>query len=321
MGIDVEKHLAARANVGRSFKETIERSTRALVWAPLDWQLYFQRAVGEIGAQRPPAEAVDDFRRARFLEPGSFEVPYQEGLAWLMRDRLLTLTAWREALRRAGTERPELYARMLSTAGTLNPEFSRTLEEFGDTQPDLALTYLARASGENFRAALNRMLQRDPALHTLTPDQRQQLFDLWMKEGDLARWRVTSKRIRNRSASRGAGWLDNAPAQRIFAALLSWRSNSASEQRFLQFRAEFPSRNCRRESLNNPSNYEAGLALYQKQMQENKIDDALVTVRRFTSQPNAPVYFHFLEAESWAEKGNWERAWQARQAFDAAKPK
>ena len=116
VGVDVEKHLAARANVGRSFKETIERSTRALVWAPLDWQLYFQRAVGEVGANRPPAEAVDDFRRARFLEPGSFEVPYQEGLAWLMRDRLLTLTAWREALRRAGTERPELYARMLSTA-------------------------------------------------------------------------------------------------------------------------------------------------------------------------------------------------------------
>ena len=144
VGVDVEKHLASTANVGRSFNETIERSTRALVWAPLDWQLYFQRALGEVGAQRPPADALDDFRRARFLEPASFEVPYQEGVAWLMRDRLLALTAWREALRRAGAERPELYARMLSTAGTLNPGFSRTLEELGDTQPDLG-AHLARA--------------------------------------------------------------------------------------------------------------------------------------------------------------------------------
>ena len=102
---------------------------------------------------------------------------------------------------------------------------------------------------------------------------------------------------------------------------MSWRNNSASEQRFLQFRAEFPIEELQKRALRNPSDYEAGLALYQKQMQENKIDDASVTVRRFTSQPNAPAYFHFLEAESWAEKGNWERAWQARQAFDAAKPK
>ncbi len=321
MGVDVEKHLAARANVGRSFKETIERSTRALVWAPLDWQLYFQRALGEVGANRPPAEAVDDFRRARFLEPGSFEVPYQEGLAWLMRDRLLTLTAWREALRRAGTERPELYARMLSTAGTLNPEFSRTLEEFGDTQPDLALTYLARASGENFRAALNRLLQRDPALQTLTPDQRQQLFDLWMKQGDLAQlasyveahpeslslaWRGVAEQRASTKDFRGAFELAKQFGER--ATLPPVSSGVSIEE--LQKR-----------SLRNPSDYEAGLALYQKQMQENKIDDALVTVRRFTSQPNAPAYFHFLEAESWAEKGNWERAWQARQAFEAAKPK
>jgi hypothetical protein len=72
-------------------------------------------------------------------------------------------------------------------------------------------------------------------------------------------------------------------------------------------------------SMSNPTNYDAGVALYQKQTQEKKIDDALVTAQRFTAQSDMPPYFHFLEAESWATKGDWERAWVAWQAFDAAK--
>ncbi len=44
-----------------------------------------------------------------------------------------------------------------------------------------------------------------------------------------------------------------------------------------------------------------------------------MTVRHFTDEQNAPAYFHFLEAEAWAAKQNWERAWSAWQAFEAAK--
>ncbi|MBA3385457.1 MAG: hypothetical protein H0T95_02340 [Chthoniobacterales bacterium] len=43
------------------------------------------------------------------------------------------------------------------------------------------------------------------------------------------------------------------------------------------------------------------------------------TLRRFTAQPGAPAYFHFLEAEGWSVKQNWERAWQAWQQFEATK--
>ncbi|MGZ5553070.1 MAG: hypothetical protein ACXWHF_05475, partial [Chthoniobacterales bacterium] len=71
-----------------------------------------------------------------------------------------------------------------------------------------------------------------------------------------------------------------------------------------------------KDSLGNPANYETGLALYRTQMKENKIDDALVTLRRFTERKDAPAYFHFLEAEAWAAKENWERAWNAWQEFD-----
>jgi dihydrofolate reductase len=69
----------------------------------------------------------------------------------------------------------------------------------------------------------------------------------------------------------------------------------------------------------NPDNYAIGFQLYHEQMQQGLIDEALMTVRHFTESPGAPRYFHFLEAEAWAEKQDWERAWNARKKFDAAK--
>ena len=54
-------------------------------------------------------------------------------------------------------------------------------------------------------------------------------------------------------------------------------------------------------------------------MEQGQPDEALMTIRHFTEMPSCPRYFHFLEAEAWAAKGNWERAWKARQKFDGAK--
>ena len=68
-----------------------------------------------------------------------------------------------------------------------------------------------------------------------------------------------------------------------------------------------------------PDNYGAGFQLYQEQMRLGRIDEALMTVRHFTEQPGPPSYFHFLEAESWAAKENWERAWKAWEKFEAAR--
>jgi tetratricopeptide (TPR) repeat protein len=73
--------------------------------------------------------------------------------------------------------------------------------------------------------------------------------------------------------------------------------------------------------VSNPTDYQAGVALYQQQMHDKKFDDALNTARRFTGRPGAPAYFHFLEAEGWLAKGNYERGWQAWSAYDAAKAK
>jgi hypothetical protein len=68
-----------------------------------------------------------------------------------------------------------------------------------------------------------------------------------------------------------------------------------------------------------PDNFGLGYELYRAQMQSGRIDDALFTVRHFSERPNSPAYFHFLEAQCWAAKQNWERAWNAWQAFRLAR--
>jgi hypothetical protein len=50
-------------------------------------------------------------------------------------------------------------------------------------------------------------------------------------------------------------------------------------------------------------------------MRQGKIDDALGTVRHFTDIEGRPSYFFFLEAQAWAAKENWERAWKSWQSF------
>ncbi|CAN5647910.1 hypothetical protein BH20VER1_BH20VER1_08780 [soil metagenome] len=53
-------------------------------------------------------------------------------------------------------------------------------------------------------------------------------------------------------------------------------------------------------------------------MEQGNVDDALITVRRFTEQAGSPAYFHFLESEAWRAQGNMERAWNAWRSFEAS---
>src|SRR3954464_5249369 len=73
-GVAAAKRLATPAYQAHDFPETVALTSRALDWAPLDWELYFRRALAEVGADQP-ANALTDFRRARFLEPVALELP------------------------------------------------------------------------------------------------------------------------------------------------------------------------------------------------------------------------------------------------------
>jgi tetratricopeptide (TPR) repeat protein len=320
VGVENEMRLATAANQGRNFAETIQRTTRALGWAPLRWQIYFLRALGKVGARLPAGEAADDFRRARFLEPNVYEVPFQEGNVWVGANQpALALTAWREALRRAGTQRADIYRLMLATASRSSARVHQGLEEFGMVHHDLALIFLETSGGAPFMSAVQRFLEHDPTLQTMTPQEKVTFFKYWAERGDAAELA--------RAVETHPDWMPHA-----------WRGLAKYQASQKNFRAAIelvrrygeapplpaPPQNSSIDQLRqalhaNPDNYGLGFQLYHEQMEQGLVDEALVTVRHFTDLPGAPRYFYFLEAEAWAAKEDWERAWKAREKFDAAK--
>jgi tetratricopeptide (TPR) repeat protein len=316
VGVSSAKQLSALADRKGNYNETIALTTRALGWAPLDWQLYLTRAIAEVELNQA-ANAVDDFRRARFLEPIAYEVPLSEGNAWLPRRPVLAVAAWREALRRAGPLRPEVYSSMLSDASLRNPEVSPFLEAIGLSEHDLALPYLDRLSDVSFNRALAQLLRNDPNLQSFSETEKLALFAFWSERGDPEE---ISQAVEHHPEWVRYAWLGMAKYK---ASKNDFRAAYELTQRYgepvaLPRVANLSLQDLEERFAGAPNNYGIGYELYRAQMQDGRLDDALLTARHCSERPNSPAYFHFLEAQCWAEKQNWERAWNAWQAFHAA---
>jgi O-antigen ligase len=317
VGVSNVKQLSVLSNRERDFGQTISLTTRALNWAPLDWQLYFARALAEVGAKQA-TNALNDFRRARFLEPNSYDVPLAEGNVWLSSQPSLAPTAFLEALRRARDRRRDVYSGMLNTESLQNPEVARILEQVGLSRPDLALAYLSNVSGETFRRGLAQFLKNDPNLESLTDPEKLALFLLWSERGNLDE---LVKLVQLHPDWTRYAWLGIA---KFDASKKDFRSAYDLIERFGEPVA-LPriSDGGSLEDLEKrfaaaPDNTATGYALYHAQIQRGRVDDALQTARHFSERARSPAYFHYLEAKGWAAKQNWERAWNAWLAYREA---
>jgi hypothetical protein len=317
VGVASAKQLSAVAKTELNFGETIALTTSALRWAPLDWELYLERAIAEVELKQTK-NAVDDFRRARFLEPIAYEVPLAEGNAWLPYDPVLAVAAWREALRRAGPLRPRVYASMLSDASLRSPDVSPILEAIGLSEHDLVLPYLNRTSDASFNRGLAQLLRKDPNLQSFSETEKLALFAFWSERGD-------PEEI-SRAVDQHPDWLRYAwlGIAKYKASKNDFRAGYELTQRYGEPVAlprvvtNFSLQDSEKRFQAARDNFAIGYELYRAQMQNGRVDDALLTARHFSERPNSPAHFHFLEAQCWAEKQNWERAWNAWLAFQAA---
>ncbi len=313
VGVENAKDAAMRATRGQDFVQAVALSDRALKWAPLDWQLYFLRALGKVG-RRWPSDALDDFRRARFLEPNGIDVPFQEGMIWMPTRPILAVTAWREALRRSGDQRGEFYGSMLRNAKNY-PAVIRSLERLSTGQHDLVIVFLEGAEGEAFDGALQRFLASDPNLKTLTAREREKFFSLWADRGNLE---TLAQTVETRPDWLPLAWegLAKLHARRSdFRAACELAKKFETPPTLPQASTTGSLEHLQQAFYSSPNDYSAGFALSQEQMRQGKIDDALGTLRHFTDIEGCPSYFFFLEAEAWTAKENWERAWKSWQSF------
>ena len=316
VGVPSAKQLSAVANTELNFSETVALATSALEWAPLDWELYLERAIAEVELKQTK-NAVDDFRRARFLEPIAYEVPLAEGNAWLPYDPVLAVAAWREALRRAGPLRSRVYASMLSDASLKSPEVSPILEAIGLNEHDLALPYLSRISGARFNRALAQLLRNDPNLGSFGETEKLALFAFWSERGDPEE---ISRAVEQHPDWLRYAWLGIAKykaSKNDFRAAYELTQRYGEPVALPRVETNFSLQDLEKRFADAPNYFGIGYELYRAQIQNGRVDDALLTARHFSQRPNSPAYFHFLEAQCWAEKQNWERAWNAWQAFQA----
>jgi O-antigen ligase/Flp pilus assembly protein TadD len=317
VGVTNAKQLATIDNRERNFTETVAVATTGLKWAPLDWELYFSRAIAEVQLKQTD-NALTDFRRARFLEQISYELPLAEGNVWLSSQPVLAATAWREALRRAGPDRAGAFAGMLSKASLRSPEVNRILAELGVSRHDLALPYLSRISGPEFNRALGKVLENDPDLSSFSETEKLALFAFWSERGDAAEL--------SRATTQHPDWLPYAwlGVAKYNASNKDFRAAYDLTQRYgepvalprIASSASLQQLDSRFRSA--PDSYAIGYELYRAQMQSGRVDDALDTARHFSERASSPAYFRYLEAQGWAEKQNWERAWNAWLTFHSA---
>ena len=195
---------------------------------------------------------------------------------------------------------------------------SRILAELGLSRHDLALPYLARISGAEFNRALSKVLENDPDLRSFSETEKLALFDYWSNRGDAAElsraveqhpdwlpyaWLGVAKYDASKNDFRAAYELTQKYGEPVALPRI------ASTDSLLQLESRFRAA---------PDNFAIGYDLYRAQMQSGRIDDALNIARHFSERVNSPAYFRYLEAQCWAEKQNWERAWTAWLAFHSA---
>lgn len=321
VGVNNAKQLAVVASRGHNFAEAINLTTRALNWAPLDSELYYLRGAAEVAQREPEQKALDDFHRARFLEPNSASLPLQEGFVWLRSRPDLAEVAWGEALRRAGAKRKDVFRNIMFTADLRDPTSRPIIRRLAFSEHDLALVYFEELNALEFRPAFSKFFDADPDLTAMTPDQKREFFQLWDRRGDInALVAVVNKHPE---------WL-----QYTWRAVAKHRASSADFRGACELMEKYDSKTVlppeetgqslqrlRDRVYRGTNDFSAAYTLYRQQIRQGSIDDALATIRHFTFNRNPPVYFYLLEAQAWAAKSNWEKSWNAWNKFEEVKEK
>ncbi|MBA3544571.1 MAG: O-antigen ligase family protein [Chthoniobacterales bacterium] len=317
IGLENARHGAVVSNRGHRFKEAIALTDQALTWAPLDWQLYFLRASARIGLHEPVPDVLADFRRARFLEPSAYQLPFEEGKAWLGWQPTLAITAWRNALQRRGADEAGIYTLMLAEAASRDAKVHDALRDFALNRPDLMIKYLEVATASQFETVLRDLRARDPALAEFTSAQRMRLFALWSRREPLDE---LVQAVEAHPEWREFAWPGLAryhAGRGEFAAAWEIVRQNAPAPLLPQAAPAEPIPQLEHNLYSSPGDFAVGYALYQAQMAAGQADDALATARHFTAQPEAPAYFQYLQAQAWAAKGDLERAWRSWQEYDS----
>ena len=310
IGLTAAKNEARQFNQSREFAKAIESSEVALRWAPMDWELYYLRAVATALGTSDFRAALMDFSRARFLNPITPAVPFNEGLVWASRRPILALPAWQDALKRGGGARPAMFEKMMEVTKA-TPGMHDSLREMASGDRDLLLAYLSQADPQEFTAGFASVRATDPGLTRFDPSQLQTLVKLWRAKGHNSEFME--------EAEKHPEWL-----RTIWASMAECYAERGDYKQAFELARVYgpppvlpikpqpePVELLERALYKNPRDFARRYALYEFQMRASAPGQALSTLQKATAQDQCPTYFFYLQARLFAAEQKWQAAWES----------
>ena len=297
-----------------NLQNAIDRSTNYLKAYPLDWRGYFGRARATLASRTDLELAVDDFRRARFLNPMSPAIAYAEGQSWMGISDNRAMVAFREALRRPPDALVNLEHQLIRDFEE-NPRIQSGLLDVSVINPSLRGRLLMKLAGDRFAEEMEIDMQSDPKLAQFEPAMRENLLRRWAQTGqagpllalleahpDLVEnsWQLRAVALAVDGSYRDAISLVREKVNRPAVPSLEMETNLVRLER--EYRA-------------NPQDLMKGSTLLNMQIEAKRWAQALQTLRLMSRYPEAPSYVYYWIGEIYFMQDDLEASWRAFDNF------
>ena len=277
---------------------------------PLQWNIYYERAMLKLRLGMPAGDALRDFGCWRQLETKNALLCMREYEYWQRYKPVNGIPAMREAMRRDPLSINFNYEMRLSgmqAAPELRPHFYAMAE----SDPKLALAYLPFATPAEFSRLIEQILAQYPTLAIYAPKDQQKLFKVWYEKGDADQlirllqekpeWRTQGWKVLAEHKAR-AGDFREAYELVLSSVPSPTKMITGSDMKLDQLDKEFAA---------NPADLAAGIRLYETQRTQMHWDEALITIAQVAKLPEAPPRVFHDRATLLARKGDYEGAWNA----------
>jgi hypothetical protein len=257
--------------------------------------------------------ALQDFTRARYLEPHFAYMCYQEGVDWLSHRPDYAVLGWREFLKRAPQAAPGQYGYYRAMVNHAQPfaDLRQQVWKLAD-KLDLKIEYLGSVSTrEDFDLCLKDILARQPDLASLDAIQRLNLFEMWLRLGDPEAlmaaiesnktwerdggWKLLAEHYAKKSDFRRACEIANI----YLPSLIRTTPGTSTDVQALE-----------RAFLFNPLDSRLGIDLFQAYKTRGEFDAALRTLEKVKNTTHPPAYLHQEMAAIFMAKEDFRRAWE-----------
>jgi tetratricopeptide (TPR) repeat protein len=278
---------------------------------PLDWRAYSERARRRLLLGGDRGAVVADFERARFVEPLSGQVTFEEGLAWLDVDVERAIAAWELTLSRELGDRDAIFAEMLHftdrSSNVLNG-----VSSISEQAPRYRAALLTHLKGANLMREIRRDLAKSPRLAHFDTEQRGAILENWIEHGDFGSakdfvsahaedlpkiWWLESLVYKNQADFESAVDLirEHVAAPELLGAIVEQDSLARVSRQFSV----------------QPNDTTKGFALLATYLSLEDYEKALVVVDGMLAEDSSPLQLYYWRAEVLYQLNEYIESWFA----------